>query len=143
MNRVWISGRIVDVPPGPAGQRLLLILTLEAVPKRILVRHDGRIPVQSGDLVETHGELGDQEPVIVGGQTVTTRDGRVAMRNVFHAQVMVRIDAAPQPPAVISGPRVDALAPTRDRPAPQASPPAKPLSKTEVSHVRGPELPWE
>ena len=148
MNRVWISGRIVDAPPAQAGERVFVIRTFEGQPKRVLTKYRGNNPLAVGDLVESHGEMGDQEPVVVGGETVTTADGRVAMRNVYRATLMFRLvqaeECSPteQVPAPNQGPKPGHPANTASQTA-EAAGRAGRKPRKEVGDVRGPELPWQ
>ena len=128
MNRVVISGHIQAIEAAGTGRRLLVVHTTAEPPERVLVAFAGTTPLRVGDHIESEGRLGDQEPVIVAGATVSTSDGRIAMRNVYHAETVTRIGPAHHHATTWS---------------PKAPSAGRPVSREERCHGHGPELPWD
>jgi hypothetical protein len=144
MNRVWISGRIVSAAQLQGDERVFVIQTLEAKPKQILTKYFGENDLAIDDMVESFGEIGDQEPVVVAGQQVLAVDGRVAMRNVYYAHAIYRLSVGTQNTKQhVSTPRSRIVSSTnRGSEARNRECDVNHQAK-EVSNVRGPELPWE
>ncbi len=140
MNRVWISGRITNAAPAQGAERVFVIKTFEAKPKLILTKYYGDNELAVGDTVESIGELGEQEPVVVGGQVVKAKDDRVAMRNVYYAAVIYRLSFPSTDSAAEGKPPHESIT-ASGASAKAVNVRQQPINK-EVNHVRGPEVPW-
>lgn len=84
MNKVWLSGKIIDAPSLPNGERILVIQTSEGRSKTILTKTHLKTPVDCGAFIEAVGFISDGEPVTVAGVQVTGPNGRAALRNVVY-----------------------------------------------------------
>jgi hypothetical protein len=137
MNRVWMSGKVVDTSMATSGERILILATLDGKPRLILAKYRGSTVISVGDIVETSGELSEQEPVTVKGHIVTGPDGRVAMRNVYRITELTLLVVAAQPAAPRS---VNTLSAAPMQTANIANYPSSAQESTD--EYNGPEVPW-